>query len=125
MLESEGRGKRLKQAHAQITGRRCRMVATLGSIFSIGPLTGVLSSCNKTVWPGMRASTTTVQRAALWRPGSSAGEHAWGAVPIPQECAQQSCTGSKLVKRLPASELASLFAARCSQHHLVKLESQG
>ena len=43
VLELEGRGKRLKAMHAQIVGRRCRMVANLGAIFSIGPLTGVRS----------------------------------------------------------------------------------
>ena len=45
VLELEGRGKRLKAMHAQIVGRRCRMVAALGAIFSIGPLTGVHSTC--------------------------------------------------------------------------------
>ena len=60
VLEAEGRGKRLKQAHAQVTGRRCRMVASLGAIFSIGPLTGAAPA-------GISFAGAAVHRA--WLPG--------------------------------------------------------
>ena len=46
VLELEGRGKHLKAIHAQVVGRRCRMVAALGGIFKIGPLTGGHTTCH-------------------------------------------------------------------------------
>ena len=41
MLEGEGRRERWTKLHARLTARRCRLAASLGTLFALGPRAGV------------------------------------------------------------------------------------